>query len=251
MNIKGISVNVGKALLVSALFMFISIIVSIIEGYDSAFAPLLISFIITLLVGAFPFIFVRNTDSLSLNDGFLTIFLSWMLSFIFGMLPYVLWGGEFTLVNAWFESVSGYTTTGSTILNDIEALPKSLLFWRSSTHYIGGLGVVVFLLLVMPDASPYRLKLTNMEMSTLSKEGYKYKSSKVVRVITIVYASLTVATFLSLWVAGMPFFDAVNHAFSIAATGGFSTKNLSVGAFGSDAINLVVLFFMALCAMHF
>ena len=120
MNIKGISVNVGKALLVSALFMFISIIVSIIEGYDSAFAPLLISFIITLLVGAFPFIFVRNTDSLSLNDGFLTIFLSWMLSFIFGMLPYVLYGGEFTIINAWFESVSGYTTTGSTILNDIE-----------------------------------------------------------------------------------------------------------------------------------
>ena len=126
MNIKGISVNVGKALLVSALFMFISIIVSIIEGYDSAFAPLLISFIITLLVGAFPFIFVRNTDSLSLNDGFLTIFLSWMLSFIFGMLPYVLWGGEFTLINAWFESVSGYTTTGATILTDIEA---QLLAW--------------------------------------------------------------------------------------------------------------------------
>jgi trk system potassium uptake protein TrkH len=167
------------------------------------------------------------------------------------MLPYVLYGGEFTLINAWFESVSGYTTTGSTILNDIEALPKSLLFWRSSTHYIGGLGVVVFLLLVMPDASPYRLKLTNMEMSTLSKEGYKYKSTKVVRVITIVYTSLTLATFLSLWAAGMPLFDAVNHAFSIAATGGFSTRNLSVGAFGSVAVNIVVLFFMSLCAMHF
>ena len=251
MNVKAISVNVGKALLVSALFMFLSMIVSVIYGRDEAFGPLLISFIITLIFGAFPFIFVHGRQSLSLKDGFLTIVFSWVLSFVFGMLPYVLYGGEFTLINAWFESVSGYTTTGSTILNDIEALPKSLLFWRSSTHYIGGLGVVVFLLLVMPDASPYRLKLTNMEMSTLSKEGYKYKSSKVVRVITIVYASLTVATFLSLWVAGMPLFDAVNHAFSIAATGGFSTKNLSVGAFGSDAINLVVLFFMALCAMHF
>ena len=129
MNVKGISINVGKALLVSALFMLMSIVVSIIEGYDSAFTPLLISFIITLLVGAFPFIFVKSTESLSLNDGFLTIFLSWILSFIFGMLPYVLWGGEFTLINAWFESVSGYTTTGATILTDIEALPKSLLFW--------------------------------------------------------------------------------------------------------------------------
>ena len=251
MNVKAISVNVGKALLVSALFMFLSMAVSLIYGRDEAFGPLFISFIITLLVGSFPFIFVRGRQSLSLKDGFLTIVFSWFLSFVFGMLPYVMYCGEFTLVNAWFESVSGFTTTGSTILKDIEALPKSLLFWRSSTHYIGGLGVVVFLLLVIPDASPYRLKLTNMEMSTLSKEGYRYKSSKVVRIITIVYVTLTFATFLSLCAAGMPVFDAVNHAFSIAATGGFSTRNLSVGAFGSDAINIVVLFFMALCAMHF
>ena len=163
-NVKAISTNVGKALLVSAFFMFISLLISISEGLDSAFTPLLISLVITLIVGAFPFIFVRNSPTLSLKDGFLTIFLAWVLSFVFGMLPYVLWGGEFTLINAWFESVSGYTTTGSTILNDIEALPKSLLFWRSSTHYIGGLGVVVFLLIVIPSASPYRLKLTNMEL---------------------------------------------------------------------------------------
>lgn len=251
MNVKAISVNVGKALLVSALFMFLSLVVSIVYGRDTAFGPLLISFIITLLVGGFPFIFVKGQQSLSLKDGFLTIVLSWVLSFIFGMLPYVLYGGEFTLINAWFESVSGFTTTGSTILNDIEALPKSLLFWRSSTHYIGGLGVVVFLLLVIPSASPYRLKLTNMEMSSLSKDGYRYKSTKVVRIITTVYVSLTLAALLSLWAAGMPLFDAVNHAFSIAATGGFSTRNLSVGAFGSDTINLIVLFFMAVCAMHF
>ena len=251
MNVKAISINIGKALLVSALFMFLSLIVSIMNGRDAAFGPLLISFIITLITGGFPFIFVKGQQQLSLKDGFLTIILSWLLSFVFGMLPYVLYGGEFTLINAWFESVSGFTTTGSTILNDIEALPRSLLFWRSSTHYIGGLGVVVFLLLVIPDASPYRLKLTNMEMSSLSKEGYRYKSSKVVWVITIVYAGLTLATFLSLWAAGMPLFDAVNHAFSIAATGGFSTRNLSVGAFGSDLINMIVLFYMAVCAMHF
>jgi trk system potassium uptake protein TrkH len=251
MNVKAISINVGKALLVSALFMLLSIGVSLMEGMDAAFTPLLISFIITLLVGAFPFIFVRKSQTLSLNDGFLTIVLSWVLSFIFGMLPYVLYGGEFTLINAWFESVSGYTTTGSTILNDIEALPRSLLFWRSSTHFIGGLGVVVFLLLVMPQASPYRLKLTNMEMSSLSKGGYRYNSSKVIRIITSVYLSFAVAIFFSLWAAGMPLFDAVNHAFSIAATGGFSTRNLSIGHFQSDLINLIAMFYMALCALHF
>ena len=251
MNIRAISTNVGKALLVSALFMFLSIIISVLNGVDSAFTALLLSFIITLLVGSFPFIFVRKSPPLTMKDGFLTIIIAWILSFVFGMLPYVLWGGEFTLVNAWFESVSGYTTTGSTILNDIEALPKSLLFWRSSTHYIGGLGVVVFLLLVIPDASPYRLKLTNMEMSSLSKEGYRYKSAKVVQVITVVYLGLTLVSTLLLWAAGMPLFDAVNHAFSIAATGGFSTKNLSIGYFQSDLINAIAMVFMALAAMHF
>ena len=250
-NVKAISTNVGKALLVSAFFMFISLLISISEGLDSAFTPLLISLVITLIVGAFPFIFVRNSPTLSLKDGFLTIFLAWVLSFVFGMLPYVLWGGEFTLINAWFESVSGYTTTGSTILNDIEALPKSLLFWRSSTHYIGGLGVVVFLLIVIPSASPYRLKLTNMEMSSLSKEGYRYNSSKLVWVITSVYVGLTLTSCLALWAAGMPFFDAINHAFSLAATGGFSTKNLSIGYFQSDLINLIAMIFMIVAAMHF
>ena len=251
MNIKAISVNVGKALLVSALFMALSIGVSLFYGRDSGFGPLMISFVITLIVGAFPFIFVKNVPSLSMKDGFVTIVLAWILSFIFGMMPYVMWGGEFTLVNAWFESVSGYTTTGSTILNDIETLPKSLLFWRSSTHYIGGLGVVVFLLLVMPEASPYRLRLTNMELSALSKDGYRYKSTKVVWVITSVYLGLTLTSCLALWAAGMPFFDAVNHAFSIAATGGFSTKNLSIAAFGSSLIDVVAMVFMAVAAIHF
>lgn len=251
MNVKAISVNVGKALLVSALFMFLSMIVSLIDGRDAAFGPLLISFIVTLLVGSFPFIFVKNRQQLSLKDGFLTIVLSWVLSFIFGMMPYVMYGGEFTLINAWFESVSGYTTTGSTILNDIEALPRSLIFWRSSTHFIGGLGVVVFLLLVIPSANPYRLKLTQMEISSLSKEGYRYNSSKTMGVITRVYLSLTLAAFLSLWAAGMSFFDALNHAFSLVSTGGFSTRNSSIAAFDSELINFIVLFYMIVCAMHF
>ncbi len=251
MNVKAISLNVGKALLVSALFMLLSIVVSVVNGFDSAFSPLLISFMVTLIVGAFPFIFVRKAQPLSLKDGYLTIVLSWLLSFIFGMLPYVLWGGEFTLVNAWFESVSGYTTTGSTILNNVEGLPSSLLFWRSSTHFIGGLGVVVFLLLVMPDASPYRLKLTNMELSSLSKEGYRYKATKVVWVITLVYVCLALASFICLWLSGMSLFDALNHSFSIVATGGFSTRNLSIAYYDSVLIEVVVMIFMAASAMHF
>lgn len=251
MNVKAISTNIGKALIINALFMFLSIIVSILNGFDSAFTPLVISFLVTTLTGVFPFIFVKDRPSASLQAGFLTIVLSWLLSFIFGMLPYVLWGGEFTLINAWFESVSGYTTTGSTILTDIESLPKSLLFWRSSTHFIGGLGVIVFLLIILPDRNPFKLKLTNMEVSSLSKEGYKYQSGKTARVMLSVYLGLTALETLCLWGAGMSLFDAVNHAFSTVATGGFSTKNTSIMYFDSPAIDIIITIFMALSAMHF
>jgi len=251
MNVKAISRYTGMALLVSALFMFLSMIVSIIYGMDSGFTPLCICFIITLIVGAFPFIFVKKAPVVSLKDGYLIIFLSWLLSFVFGMMPYVIWGGEFTLVNAWFESVSGFTATGATILKDIEALPPSLLFWRSSTHFIGGLGVVLFLLLVIPEASPFRLKLTNLELSSLSREGYHTRSSKTVRIIVTVYFGLLITETIALVLAGMPFFDAVNHAFSNVATGGFSTKNLSIGYYDSVAVNIIVMVYMVLAAMHF
>ena len=251
MSIKSISINVGKALQVNALFMMLSVGVSLIYGMDSGFTPLLISGLITMIFGSFPLIFGKKAPQNSLQDGFITIVLSWLLSFIFGMLPYVLWGGEFTLMNAWFESVSGYTTTGSTILTNIEGLPKSLLFWRSSTHFIGGLGVIIFLLLILPDASPFKLKLSHLELSAITKDGYRYKSSKTVRVITSVYLGLTAVGILSLWLAGMDIFDAVNHSFSAVATGGFSTKNTSIMYYDSTAIDIVLMILMTLSAMHF
>ena len=251
MDIKAISTNIGKALQINALFMLISIAISIYYGFDSAFTPLLISFLVTFITGTFPFIFVKKNITTTLQSGFLTIVLAWILSFIFGMLPYVLWGGEFTLINAWFESVSGYTTTGSTILTDIEALPKSLLFWRSSTHFIGGLGVIIFLLMILPDSSPAKLRLTHMELSSLSKEGYRYKTSTITRVMVSVYIGLAITETLLLWAAGMPLFDAVNHSLSTVSTGGFSTKNASIMHFDSALVDIIITVFMALSAMHF
>ncbi len=251
MNVKVVSRNVGFALLVSALFMFLSMIVSIADGMDSAFAPLLISCIITFIFGSFPFIFVRQAQEITIRDGYCIIILSWLLSFIFGMLPYVLWGGEFTVVNAFFESVSGYTTTGATILTDIESVPRSLLFWRSSTHFIGGLGVVVFLLLILPSASPFRLRLTKIEVSSLTRQGYRLRSAKIVQVILGVYLGITILAMVCFMLAGMSFFDAVNHAFSVVSTGGFSTKNLSIAEYHSTAINIVAVVFAMLASIHF
>lgn len=251
MNLRSISRNVGFALLVSALFMFLCIVLSICEGNDSALAALTISFLITFTVGIFPFIFVRKTSPISLKEGFVVITLSWLLSFVFGMLPYALWGGPFTLQNAWFESVSGFTTTGATILDNVEALPDSLLLWRASTHFIGGLGVVVFLLLVIPGSSPVRMRLTNMELSALSRSGYAARANKTVYIFTFVYLGLTVVAFITYLLCGMSPLDAICHAMSVCAAGGFSTRNLSIAAFHSPLIEVVTIVFMYLASIHF
>ena len=251
MNLKVISRNTGMALLVSSLFMLLSVGISLLDGGDSALGPLLISFALTFTVGIFPFIFVRKTAQITLKDGYMIIFLSWFLSFLFGMLPYVLWGGPFTIANAWFESVSGFTTTGATILEDVEALPRSLLFWRSSTHFIGGLGVVVFLLLIIPSSSPVRLRLTNMELNSLSRDDYRSRANKTVSIFAWVYLAIFAVAFFSYWAAGMSPFDAVNHAFSVCATGGFSCRNLSIGYFNSPLISILTIIFMIAASVHF
>lgn len=251
MNIKLISRYLGVTLIFNGSFMLLSMLVSILNGMDSSFAPLLISGFITTIVGLFPLIFVRQSEDIRLYDGFAITILAWFLSCIFGMLPYLMWGGEFTLANAFFESVSGFTTTGATILNDIEALPKGLVFWRSSTHFIGGVGVVVFTLIVLPSMSTFRFKMTKMEISSLSKENYRYRTKELIRIILSVYICITILAFASLCLAGMPTFDAVNHAFSIVATGGFSTKNASVMGFDSFPIEMVVSAFTLISGLHF
>ncbi len=251
MNISVVARNIGIAMLFNAMFMFLSAGVSVIYDFDSAFSPLLLSGVITFTTGLFPLIFVRKHEEIHIKEGFTIIVLAWILSCLFGMLPYVLWGGEFSLINAWFESVSGYTTTGGTILQDIEALPKSLVFWRSSTHFIGGIGVVVFMLIILTMVSTFKMRLSKMEMTSLSKENYRFRTKEAIRVISTVFVGLTIASAGAFMLAGMDWFDAINHAFSVAATGGFSTRNASIGAFDSFYIELVAVVFMLFGGLHF
>ncbi len=251
MNWGVISRNVGIALISCAVFMFLSALVAMLDGFDSSFSPLFLSAILTMMTGIFPLIFVRRHKDINMREGLAILLIAWFLCCIFSMLPFVLWGGEFTLVNAWFESASGITTTGATILKDIEALPKGLLFWRSSMHYIGGLGVVVFIMLILPSFGTVRFKMSKMDMEDISRHNYQYKSNKFIRVVVTVYAGITVCSFVSLLLAGMPLFDAANHALSVTATGGFSIKNASIAAYDSPLIEWILIFFMIVASLHF
>ena len=147
---------IGMVLQFIALFMLVSAGVSMYNNYDSAFSPLLLSSFMTLLLGIFPMFFVEKVEEISTKEGYAIVVGSWLLACVVGMFPYLIWGGEFTIMNAWFESVSGFTTTGASILNDIEFLPNGLLFWRTSSAWIGGIGVVccccICLIVVLPIA---------------------------------------------------------------------------------------------------
>jgi trk system potassium uptake protein len=240
----------GYVLLFNAVFLLLSATISFFNTETSAL-PLLFSGLICIIFGLFPFIFVEDQDDITFQEGLVIVASSWLITCLIGMLPYVMWGGEFSLINAWFESVSGFTTTGSSILNDIERLPGGLLFWRSSTHWIGGVGVIMFVLLILPHAASSRLTLLNAEMSELSKYNFRYKARKILRILAIVYVGLTVAQSLALYVSGMSLFDAVNHSFATIATGGFSTKNLSVAYFDNLGIEVIIIIFMVLSGLHF
>jgi trk system potassium uptake protein TrkH len=240
----------GFILLFNAIFLFISFLISAFSG-ESSVIPLLYSSLICVIFGLFPIIFVGPVQDLSFQEGISVVVVGWLITCVIGMMPYLMWGGEFSLINAWFESVSGFTTTGSSILNDVEALPKGLLFWRSSTHWIGGIGVIMFVLLILPISQNPRLKLIHTEMSELSIVNFRQRAKRIVRIVAIVYAGLTVTETVLLKLAGMSLFDAVNHAFATIATGGFSTRNQSIAAFHSVSIETVIIIFMILSGIHF
>ena len=242
---------VGMVMLFVALFMLLSAGISAVSGYDSAFYPLLLSASLTTLLGLFPMIFVEKTEQLTTKEGYCIVVCSWLAACVVGMFPYLMWGGEFTLVNAWFESVSGFTTTGASILNDVEALPRGLMFWRMGSTWIGGMGVVMFALVILPSLGRNKLTLSNVEMSTLAKDNYRYRTQIVVQILLVVYVGLTALSTLCLKMAGMNWFDALCQAMSACATSGFSTKNLSIGFWNSPMIETILIFTMAVAGIHF
>ncbi|MFI3277679.1 MAG: TrkH family potassium uptake protein [Rikenellaceae bacterium] len=241
---------IGVVMLFLALAMALSAMVAFVS-HDTSFYALLISSLLTALLGAVPLIFVDKTNQITTKEGYSIVVGAWLLACIVTTFPYVIWGGEFSFTNAWFESVSGLTTTGASILTNVEALPRGLLFWRMTSTWVGGIGVIMFALVILPSIGRSKMTLSNVELSPMAKDNYRYRTQTIVQIILVVYVGLTLLTSLLLKVAGMNWFDAIAHGMSSIATSGFGTKNSSIAYFDSVLIESIIIGAMILAGTHF
>ena len=243
----------GSILLVEALAMIPSLIISLLyrDGDAQAMA---ISICLPLLIGGPMFLACRKSSeqsNLRAREGFLIVALSWILLSVFGALPYVFSGLIPNFVSALFEAVSGFTTTGATVLTDFENLPHGVIFWRSFTHWIGGMGVLVLTLALLPRMSGRSSHLVRAESPGPTLSKLVPKMGDTAKILYLIYAALTVLEFLILMLAGMNAYDAAIHALGTAGTGGFSNYGASVGAFNSPVIEAIITLFMVLFGVNF
>lgn len=220
--------------------------------YDENAWPLLISMGISGFVGAILFLsFSKQDQNIRKREGYLIVALSWIFMSLFGMLPYILSQQIPSFEDAIFETVSGLTTTGATILTDIEVMPKGILFWRSMTQWIGGLGIIVLTVAIFPLLGIGGIELFVAESPGPTSDKVHPRISETAKRLWYVYVGLTLSATLLYWVGGMTFFDAINHGLTTMATGGFSTKNASMAYFDSAFIQYVAIFFMFLAGTNF
>ena len=225
--------------------------VSLLYGEDD-----LIYFLQAALVnaaaGAGLLFYGRNAENrMNRRDGYCIVSLSWILFSAFGMLPFLFSGSIEGVANAFFETMSGFTTTGATILDDIESLSHGMLFWRSLTHWIGGLGIVFFTIAVLPIFTGGGVQLFSAESTGVTHDRTHPKITVMAKWLWTIYLILTVAETALLWAGGMGLFDAVCQSFGTVATGGFSTKQASIAYWDSPFIEYVVAVFMLLAGMNF
>jgi len=192
----------------------------------------------------------RRRISLPPRDGFLFVALAWVFASALGALPFTL-AGTMSYVDAFFETISGFTTTGASILTDIEAVPKSLLLWRSTTHWLGGMGIVVLAVAILPLLGVGGLGLMEAETPGPSVDKISPRISSTAKILWLIYVALTILEILLLMAGGMDWFDSVTHTFGTMATGGFSPRNLSVGHYRSAYIDIVITVFMLAAGLNF
>ena len=240
---------VGRILLTEAALLMLPMAVAM--AYGETATPFLIPTLLLAVIGLALGLRTPKRTSLYARDGFAVIALAWILMSVFGAMPFVISGDIPYFVDAFFETVSGFTTTGASILTAVEPLSRGSLFWRSFTHWVGGMGVLVFVMAILPMTDGHGMHLMRAEVPGPSVGKLVSRMGDTAKILYGIYLVMTVIEIILLLVGGMPLFDACIHAFGTAGTGGFSSRNVSVGAYNSAYFDVVIGIFMLLFGVNF
>ena len=252
LNYKIIVFLMGVLLLFNGGLMLLSALVSYSHQDGVAFEITLAAFLVLSIGFLFMLYGRQHEKQIQKREGYLIVSLGWVLMAVSGTIPYLLTGTFSDFTSSFFEAMSGYTTTGATVLNDIESIPKGVLFWRSTTHWIGGMGIIVLAIAILPFLGIGGIQLFTAEAPGPGGDKLHPRITDTAKRLWLIYLVYTFLETLLLWLAGMSLFDAVNHAMSTVSTGGFSTKNSSI-AFWKDQplIQYIISFFMLLAGTNF
>lgn len=252
MNYRVVLKIIGFLLILLGVFMLLGIPFSIYYK-DDDIAALLISGTGTSLIGTLFWYATRvhHKEEITKREGYLIVTAGWMVASLFGSVPFIIYGSFPGFTDAIFETISGFTTTGATVLNNIEAMPHGLLFWRSMTHWLGGMGIIVLSIAILPLLGIGGMQLYQAEVAGPDKDKLHPRVQETAKRLWAIYVLLTGAETLLLIVGGMNLFDALCHSFGTLASGGFSTKNTSIAYFHSPFIEYVIIIFMFIAGTNF
>ncbi len=251
-NFKVILHILGLLVMLNGLFMLLCVPVSLYY-YEGDFIALSVSCGISVLIGGLIFLATRKNQNKQLRkrEGYIVVTGGWLVISLFGTLPYVISGSIPNFTDAFFETLSGYSTTGATILTDIESVHRGILLWRSLTQWIGGMGIIVLTVAILPILGIGGMQLFVAEAPGISPDKLQPRIKETAKRLWLIYLGLTFIETALLWAGGMTFYDAINHGLTTMATGGFSTKNASIAHFTSPFIQYVIIFFMFLAGTNF
>lgn len=243
---------VGIVLLFSSIFLLVPLATSVLYKGNDLIA-FVITFVITVFTGLILYFSSKSQKKMELKhrDGFAVVTISWLVMSFFGALPYMLTDISLSFTDAWFEAMAGFTTTGASVLSDLEELPKGLLIWRSLTQWMGGMGIIVFSLAILPMLGAGGMQLFKAEVPEIGVEKLRPRIIDMAKSLWYIYAGLTSILVILLIAGGMDLFDAICHAFTTMATGGFSTKSASIAYFESAYIDTVITIFMFIAGINF
>lgn len=250
MNIRVVLYILGILLVFLAFALLLPIFVSLFYERE-IIAPFLIAALISAVLGSFLFFLCRCKNDLKIRDGFALVTFSWIAFALIGALPFYFSGYIPSFTDAFFETMSGFTTTGATILENIESMPHGLLFWRSFTHWIGGMGIILLSLAILPLLGVGGMQLYKAEVPGPQHDRLSPRLKDTAKILWEVYALISLVEIVLLYLAGMNLFDATCHTFGTMATGGFSTKNASIGHYNNAYIDYIIVIFMLMAGMNF